>query len=272
MKKVDLDKEKEMLNKMGPEFFTDKAMSIDKKQILMMVKRGIPYCKGPKVLEMSYNDRGWTDALFEKGFDLTVIEGSKFNVEYAKKKFGDKIKIIHTLFEEFEPTEKYNSIIMSCILEHVVDAVDVMRKAATWLEDDGVIVAVVPNAISLHRRIGYHAGMIKVMDELSPVDISVGHRRLYTIESFEKEIKEAGLYSSPMQGIFLKPLSSDRMMDWSDELLNAFDQMGNELVPYAGYLFTVCSKNPEVVKNLTATQNQYAKKGEFHFPGEGSNK
>jgi len=242
MAEIDFKAERERLNAIGPEYFTEKAMTIDKKQILMMVKRAIGYCRGPKVLEMSYNDRGWTDALIEKKFDLTVIEGSKHNVEYAKKKYGGKLKIIHALFEEYKPQEKYDTIVMSCTLEHVLDSRLVLNNAAGWLKEDGIILLVVPNMLSLHRRIGHQMGLIKSLDELSDVDHSVGHRRLYTVDSLSEEIKRAGLSYGRIQGIFLKPLSSAQMADWPDNLLDAFDKIANELVEYAGYLFADCYK------------------------------
>lgn len=242
MSKIDFEAERLRVNRIGPEFFTHKAMTIDRKQILMMVRRGLPHCRGPKVLEMSYNDRGWTDALLERGFDLTVIEGARYNVEYARAKYGDRLKIIEVLFEEFETTERYDSIIMSCIIEHVIDPSLVLRRAASWLADDGIIILVVPNRLSLHRRVGLRCGLLSSMEELSEQDLAVGHRRLYTVKSLTEEIANAGLYTPQIEGIFLKPLSSAQMMDWPDPLLNAFDEMAHELRDYAAYLFAPCYK------------------------------
>lgn len=244
MNGIDLEKEREFVNRIGPEYFTHKAMTIDRKQILMMVRRGLPYCRGPKVLEMSYNDRGWTDALLEKGFDLTVIEGAAYNVEYARAKYGDRLNIIHTLFEEFEPAERFDTIVMSCIIEHVIDPGLVLGRAASWLSDDGVIVLLVPNKLSLHRRVGLRCGLLESMEQLSEQDLAVGHRRLYTVESLTEEIAKAGLQTPDIEGIFLKPLSSSQMMDWPDSLLNAFDEMALELRDYAAYLFAPCYKRP----------------------------
>ena len=241
---MNLDDERQRINRIAPEYYTEKAMTIDKKQILMMVRRGLPYCRGPKVLEMSYNDRGWTDALLERGFDLTVIDGARYNIEYARAKFGDRLRAVETLFEEFEPKERYNSIVMSCIIEHVMDPALVLRRAASWLDERGVIVLVVPNRLSLHRRVGLHCGLLSSMEELSEQDLSVGHRRLYTVQSFADEIAGAGLYTPEIAGIFLKPLSSAQMMDWPDSLLNAFDAMAQELREYSAYLFAACYKSP----------------------------
>ena len=219
-------------------------MTIDKKQILMMVRRGLPHCRGPKVLEMSYNDRGWTDALLEQGFDLTVIEGARYNVEYARKKYGDRLNITEALFEEYRTDERFDSIIMSCIIEHVLDPALVLSMAASWLKDDGVIILVVPNKLSLHRRVGLHRGLLSSMEELSEQDLSVGHRRLYTMQSLADEIAGAGLHTPGIEGIFLKPLSSGQMMDWPDSLLNAYDEMSHELPDYSAYLFAPCYKHP----------------------------
>lgn len=240
MSGIDFEAERSRVNRIAPEFFSHKAMTIDRKQLMMVVKRGLPYCRGPKVLEMSYNDRGWTDALLDRGFDLTVIEGAHYNVEYARAKYGDRLKIIETLFEEFEPSERYNSIVMSCIIEHVIDPGLVLGRAASWLEDDGVIVLAVPNQLSLHRRVGWHCGLLSSMEELSEQDLSVGHRRLYTVDGLAEQIAAAGLYTPQIEGIFLKPLSSAQMMDWPDSLLNAFDAMSHELRDYSAYLFAPC--------------------------------
>jgi methyltransferase family protein len=237
---IDLEAERARVNAIGPEYFTEKAMTIDRKQILMMVRRGLPHCRGPKVLEMSYNDRGWTDALLARGFDLTVIEGARHNVEYARRKYGDQLRIVEALFEEFEPAERYNTIVMSCIIEHVIDPAMVLGRAASWLDDEGVIILVVPNRLSLHRRVGFRCGMLRSMEELSEQDLSVGHRRLYTVESLSDEIVRAGLVTPAIEGIFLKPLSSAQMMDWPDTLLNAYDDMAHELRDYAAYLFAPC--------------------------------
>jgi 2-polyprenyl-3-methyl-5-hydroxy-6-metoxy-1,4-benzoquinol methylase len=191
---------------------------------------------------MSYNDRGWTDALLDRGFDLTVIEGARLNVDHARAKHGDRLRIVETLFEEFEPAGRYDTIVMSCIIEHVHDPSLVLRRAASWLADDGVILLIVPNQLSLHRRVGLRCGLLSSMEQLSEQDLSVGHRRLYTVDSLSDAIRAAGLETSGIEGIFLKPLSSAQMIDWPDSLLNAFDDMAHELRDYAAYLFAACTR------------------------------
>src|SRR5262249_33496152 len=160
-------------------------------------------------------------------------EGAHYNVEYARAKYGDRLCIKEVLFEEFEPSERYDSIIMSCIIEHVIDPGLVLRRAASWLNDDGVVILVVPNKLSLHRRVGLRSGLLESMEQLSDQDLAGGHRRLYTVETLAEEIANAGLWTRQIEGIFLKPLSSSQMMDWPDTLLNAFDDVAHELREYS---------------------------------------
>lgn len=239
---MDYQKEKERLNKIGPNYFTEKAMTIDKKQTQMMISRALPHIKGPEVLELGYNDKGWTEALIAKGYNLTVIEGSKYNVEYGKKKYGKGLNIILTLFEEFEPKKEFDTIVMSCVLEHVLWAHLVLKRAKEWLKDEGVIILIVPNKLSLHRRVGYHMGLLSSLEELSKIDIEAGHRRLYTVATLKEEIEAVNLKLKDIQGIFLKPLSSAQIKDWPDDLLSAFDKMGNELLEYSAFLLALCTK------------------------------
>lgn len=97
---IDCDAEKQMkeLENKGHVYFTEKAMTINREQMLMVVSESIDYVVGDNVIELGYTDRGWTDALLKRGGKLTVIEGSKIQVDYAQKKYGEKLDIRHQLF------------------------------------------------------------------------------------------------------------------------------------------------------------------------------
>lgn len=234
--------EKKRLNKMGKVFFTEKAMTIDKEQMLMVVREAIDYVRGPRALEMGYTGRGWTDALLQKKIHLTVMEGSVENIRHAREKYGDSLDVRHMLFEELDSQEEYDTVLMSCILEHVQDPVCVLKKVRRSLKKDGTVVIIVPNKMSLHRRIGYHMKMIKSFDELAPQDIEVGHRRHYDTESMLQDMCRAGFDGRFEKGIFLKPLSSDKMMTWPREMLWAFNEVGRYLPEWSAFLLFTASK------------------------------
>jgi hypothetical protein len=232
-------KERSKLDDRGSVFFTEKAMTIDRKQMLMVVNESLDYVRGPRVLEMGYTDRGWTDALLGRGFKVTIAEGSVYNVNYGREKYGPSLEIHQTLFEEFIPQEQYDTVLMSCILEHVFDPVVLLRKAKHWIRSEGRIVIIVPNKFSLHRRIGLEMNLIQSYDELGAEDLEVGHRRHYAIEDMLRDINTAGLSGRFEKGIFLKPLSSSQMKDWSDNLLTAFNRVGRYLPEWSAFLLFV---------------------------------
>jgi SAM-dependent methyltransferase len=234
-----IKKERIEVEDRGSAFFSEKAMTIDRKQMLMVVEESIDFVRGPRVLEMGYTDRGWTDALIGRGFKTTVVEGSSYNVNYAREKYGASLEIYQALFEEFIPRDQYDTVLMSCILEHVIDPVALLQKAKDWLRADGRIVIVVPNKISLHRRIGLEMNLIKTYEDFSPQDIEVGHRRHYTIEDMLSDITISGLTGRFEKGIFLKPLSSSQMKDWSDPLLMALNKVGRFLPEWSAFLLFV---------------------------------
>jgi hypothetical protein len=100
------------------------------------------------------------------------------------------------------------------ILEHVVDPIGILQKAASLLEDEGVILVHVPNAFAVNRRLAVLMGTLTECEELSPFDIEiVGHRRSYSLKSLCADINMAGLKIAKTGGVFYKSLSTPQM-DW----------------------------------------------------------
>src|SRR6187551_3052076 len=98
------------------------------------------------------------------------------------------------------------------VLEHVIDPVLLLKKAATFMKDDGIMIVHVPNAEAINRKMNVIMGTLKTCEELSPFDINIaGHRRSYTLELLQKDIREAGLKVKKTGGIFFKVLSTPQM-------------------------------------------------------------
>lgn len=203
----------------------------------------MPKIKGPKVLEMGCSTGVMTRRLVKKFPTLTVIDGSKKYIECVKNLVREKnAKFIVSLFEDFETDEKFNDIIMANALEHVKDPISVLKKAKNWLRKDGRIHIIVPNAKSLHRRIGQKLGIIKNLDDFSKLDKKIGHRRVYTKESLKKDIAKAKLKTVYEKGIFLKPLSYSQMSNWDKKILDAFFEIGKELPDYCSTIYFICKR------------------------------
>jgi SAM-dependent methyltransferase len=57
---------------------------------------------------------------FEKG-SICLLEGAESLVSKARDLFGDKVNVIHTLFEEYVNVDSFDFIIASHVFEHVDD-------------------------------------------------------------------------------------------------------------------------------------------------------
>lgn len=81
----------------------------------------------------------------------------------------------------------------------------------------------VPNAEVLNRRLGHLAGLLPDMQELSEHDLLLGHKRYYTVESLRKDVQEAGYTIQRLEGIYLKPLTTNQMtsMNLDDKIIQA---------------------------------------------------
>src|SRR5437868_1722361 len=77
-----------------------------------------PYFKGGKCLEMGPADGEMTQFLASDFKSLHVVDAADKYVKSAEK-LAPNIKGFTSLFEEFEPKERYDTIILAHVLEHV---------------------------------------------------------------------------------------------------------------------------------------------------------
>jgi 2-polyprenyl-3-methyl-5-hydroxy-6-metoxy-1,4-benzoquinol methylase len=165
---------------------------------------------GGSLLEMGPAEGRSTEILQKRIPQLEVLDGSSYYVESLRRKFPELL-VHHSLFEDFNPTHQYDSILMSHVLEHVEDPQRVLSLAKKWLKPGGLIIASVPNADSIHRIIGTRIGLIKEVTELNDSDLKVGHRRVFTKGQFEKLFNSEGLSIETSNGFFLKFFSNSEL-------------------------------------------------------------
>lgn len=201
----------------------------------------LPRLQGPDVLELSCGEGGMTRWLGENFERVTTVDGSPALIEKARQAVTTSNVEFHcTTFETFEPSKKFQSIIMSRILEHIEQPIPLLRRISQWLAPGGKLYIIVPNAHSLNRRIGLAMGMIRALDELTERDQRVGHFRVYSRGTLNADIEAAGLRASHWDGIFLKPLSDAQVQDWSKDLLDAFYVVGRDLPEWCTEIYVEC--------------------------------
>ena len=159
--------------------------------------------KGKTLLDMPCGD-GLLTKMFTEKFERVVgVDASAAHIKAARELLPN-VEFHECLIENLDIEEKFDSVFMLDVLEHVIDPLELLRKAASFMKDDGVMIVHVPNANAINRKLNVIMGSLVSCDELSPFDLNIaGHRRSYTLDSLEKEVKEAGLKVTSVGGIFL---------------------------------------------------------------------
>jgi SAM-dependent methyltransferase len=142
-----------------------------------------------------------------------VLEGSREMIERFTKQQAPSadLSIVECFFENFESDEKFDAIEMGFVLEHVEDPDRLLSRYRELLAAEGSLFIGVPNALSLHRRLGHLAGKLADPYQLSDMDLKYGHRRYFDLDSLQACVIGAGLRIHSAQGLFMKPFTEMQM-------------------------------------------------------------
>ncbi len=173
----------------------------------------LEHARGDSLLDMPCGD-GMLTAMMAPRFRRVVgADASAAHLAQARKRLPG-VELHHDLIEDLQLNERFDTITMLNVLEHVADPVGVLRKAASLLSDDGVVLVHVPNAQAVNRKIAVLMGTLASCEELSPFDINIaGHRRSYDLAGLCADVKASGLELVATGGVFYKMLSTPQM-DW----------------------------------------------------------
>lgn len=197
--------------------------------------------RGKSILELGPAEGVMTESIATTGLDATVVEASPLFCESLRARFPD-IHVVESLFEDYEPDQKFDNVVLGHVLEHVADPVDILKRVRRWLSPDARVLSAVPNARSIHRQAAVIMGLLKSEDELNDLDRHHGHRRVFTPESFRNCFYEAGFRVDLFGGYFLKPISNSQIeSSWSPQMVDAFLQMGERYPDIAGEIYVVAS-------------------------------
>ncbi|MBE8158820.1 MAG: class I SAM-dependent methyltransferase [Betaproteobacteria bacterium] len=181
------------------------------------------------VLELGYGEGNFTKALVERGYTPEVLDGSDILLKKAQAVHGEKITVKCELFENFSPEEQYDCVLATHVLEHADAPVALLKRIKTWLAPGGKIIIIVPNKESIHRRLAVLMGLQPALDTLGERDNLVGHRRVYSLETLQKDAQAAGLAAVDSAGFFLKTIPNSMMLGYSRELLAALNEISPAL-------------------------------------------
>lgn len=186
-----------------------------------------PFCRGKSLLDVGCGKGDITNGLapiFHRvvGLDLTAdyLVEARLNCPYGHVEF------VHNSVEDFQTDERFDTILAVDVLEHVADPIELLIGLKGLLSPKGALLVVVPNAASIHRRIGVEMGYLEDLQQLQAHDFAVGHRRYYDRPSLSADIKLAGMHVQAESGILLKPFSNSQMEHLPEAYLQACFKVG----------------------------------------------
>lgn len=183
------------------------------------------------ILELGLG-HGYTTNIFSKHFDRhVVLDGSPIVIKRFREIFPDcAAQIVETYFERFESSERFDVIVLGFVLEHVDNPQEIMIRFKRFLAPGGKMFVAVPNAQALNRRLGNFAGLLDDMLVLSENDVLLGHKRYYTVDTLCDEIKNAGYEIEGIEGIYLKPFTTQQMasLNFGQNIIDALCMAGIE--------------------------------------------
>lgn len=172
---------------------------------------------------------------------VTAVEGSK--TLFEKIPGYPNLTKINCLFEDYNPSEKFDTIIINHVLEHLEDPINTLKRAYNWLNKNGVCIIGVPNAKSFHRLAAVKMGLLNSEYDLNSRDIELGHHRVYDLDLLKLHVKEAGFKILHESGIFLKFLSNAQIEKMLDEnIINAYFELASEFYQNAAEIFVIATK------------------------------
>ena len=215
-----------------------------------MIKAFEPFFKkGGSFLELGSFKGDFTKRFADYFKDITCVEASNEAIEEAKKKVPSSVKFINDLFENVELPKKYDNVVLTHVLEHLDDPVKVLKRINDeWLNDGGRFFLVTPNANAPSRQIAVKMGLISHNAAVTPAEEEHGHRITYTLDTLERDAKEAGLKVVHRSGIFFKALANfqwDRLLQTdiiSQEYLDGCYELGHQYPDLCSSIFLVCKK------------------------------
>ena len=212
-----------------------------------MIRSFEPFFQPGSLLELGSFKGDFTKRFLERFDDVTCVEASGDALAEAKGKLGDKVKFIHARFETVTLPQRYNNIVLTHVLEHLDDPVQVLKRInEEWLADGGRLFLVCPNANAGSRQIAVKMGLISHNAAVTPSEAEHGHRCTYSLDTLERDAVAAGLKVVHRSGIFFKALANfqwDRLLQTdivSKEYLRGCYQLGQQYPDLCSSIFLLC--------------------------------
>lgn len=221
-------------------WYTDEFLEFDIKLQLLRLDSIKKYFRGTTCLEIAPAQGIHTKHLVNIFESVDLIDGSQNLLDLIPN--YSNCRKYHSLIEDFEPNQLYDTIIMDHLLEHLENPVKGLSRIKNWLKDDGVLIVGVPNAKSFHRLLGVKMGLLDSIYSFNERDVKLGHFRIYDLDTLQTDAKLAGLNVINTDGVFFKILSNSQLNSYEEKTIIGFYQLGKEFKENCAEIYIICQK------------------------------
>jgi SAM-dependent methyltransferase len=188
-----------------------------------------------------YVIKGMLEGMRGRLSSYVIVEGSQDIIELFHREIAppEEVQLIHAYFEDFDTEQRFDVIEMGFVLEHVEDPGLLLRHYKRYLKPDGKLMIAVPNAHSMHRLIGHHAGLLDDVHHLSAADVALGHRRYFDPPQINTLVKECGLQVTGSAGLMLKPFTTAQLalLGLDERVVTAMNEVAFALPDVSNAIF-----------------------------------
>ncbi|RJG02935.1 class I SAM-dependent methyltransferase [Noviherbaspirillum sedimenti] len=214
-----------------------------------MIRSFAPFFNQGSLLELGSFKGDFTRRFLSHFDDVTCVEASGIAMEEARRKLGDKVHFVNSMFETATLPKRYDNIVLTHVLEHLDDPVLVLKRINDeWLAEGGRFFLVCPNANAPSRQIAVKMGLISHNAAVTPAEAEHGHRCTYSLDTLERDAVAAGLKVVHRSGIFFKALANfqwDKLLNTdiiSKEYLDGCYQLGQQYPDLCSSIFLMCER------------------------------
>ncbi len=208
-----------------------------------------PFRRLGNALELGSFKGDFTSRILQNYADVTCVEASSAAIEEAKRNLPDGVTFIEGRFEDIDLPQKYDNVFLTHVLEHLDDPVGTLAKINdNWLSENGRLFLCCPNANAASRQIAVHMGLISHNAAVTEAERLHGHRATYSLDTLEREARQAGLTVLHRSGIFFKALANfqwDQLLRTdiiSQEYLDSCYALGQKYPDLCSSIYLVCER------------------------------
>jgi 2-polyprenyl-3-methyl-5-hydroxy-6-metoxy-1,4-benzoquinol methylase len=203
-----------------------------------------PYFRPGSALELGSGGGHCTVQLAAHFDSLDSVEGSTaLSARLRDRGLPGNVELHVDYFETFSCDRLFDNIFMIQILEHVDDPVAILDRYRRMLAPRGRLFISVPNSQSVHRLAAVEMGLLQAHDSLNEIDLSAGHRRVYSPPAIEGDLHRAGYRTIHRCGMFVKPLSNSQIVkQWNESMMRAFHDIASHFPDHSAEIMLVAEE------------------------------